>query len=176
MNSMAHRVRAERKRQGLTLGELAKKVGVSLLTLQRIETGKSSPSVALLSQIARHLNKSIVSFVEDTEKPPVFIKAKDRQIISTSSLTLHIIGPKGMIAPNIVISYGEMKKGKTTDAHTNAGIEWAYVIEGKSEVTLNGNTFIMEAGDSQSYDGRAEHSMTVLEDLKFFGVYLEESK
>ena len=106
MERVAHRIRSERKRLGLTLEELAGKVGVSPLTLQRIETGKSSPSVALLSEIAQSLNKSIVSFVEEKEKPTVFIKDKDQQIISTLSLMLKVIGPKNMVNQNIVINYG----------------------------------------------------------------------
>ena len=174
MERVARRIRSERKRLGLTLEELAGKVGISRLTLQRIETGKSSPSVALLSEIAQHLNKSIVSFVEDTEKPMVSIKDKDQQIISTPSLTLKVIGPSNMVARNIIITYGEMKKGQTTDAHCNPGVEWAYVMEGRSGVTQNGETVIMEPGDSLSYDARPEHSLTALEDLRFFGVYVKE--
>ena len=176
MERVAHRIRSERKRLGLTLEELAGKVGVSPLTLQRIETGKSSPSVALLSEIAQSLNKSIVSFVEEKEKPTVFIKDKDQQIISTPSLMLKVIGPKNMVNQNIVINYGEMKKGQTIDAHSNSGIEWAYVLEGKSEHIHNGQIVIMEAGDSLSYDARGVHSVTALEDLKFLGVYVKESE
>jgi transcriptional regulator with XRE-family HTH domain len=173
---LAHRIRSERKRLGLTMEDLAAKVGISPVTLQRIETGKSSPSVALLSEIAQNLNQSIVAFVEDVEKPTVFIKEKEQQIVSTPALKVKVIGPKNMVSPTIVITYVEMEKGKRTDAHSNPGVEFAYVIEGKSEYRRNGQIIIMEAGDSLSYDGRAEHSVAALEDLKFFGVYVKESK
>jgi len=173
MDHVAHRIRAERKRLGLTLEELARKVGISPLTLQRIETGKSSPSVALLSEIAHNLNRSIVSFVEENEKPTVFIGAADQQVISAPSLTVKIIAPKGMVNDSIVITYGEMKKGYTMDTHSNPGIEYAYMIEGKTAHRQNGQIIIMEAGDSLSYDGKTEHSVTALEDVKFFGVYVK---
>lgn len=176
MEHLAHRIRSERKRLGLTMEELAGKVGISRLTLQKIETGKSSPSVALLSEIAQNLNKSIVSLFEGAEKPTVFIKDKDQQVISTASLRLKVIGPKDMVDRDLVISYGEMKKGRSIDAHSNSGIEWAYVLEGKSEYTLNGQGLIMEAGDSLSYDARGEHSVKALENLKFIGVHLMDTK
>jgi len=54
--NVGKRVREIRKNAGLSMKELAAKVGVSFLTIQRIETGKVSPSVALLSEIAYHLN------------------------------------------------------------------------------------------------------------------------
>jgi len=59
------RVREIRKNAGLSMKELAEKVGVSFLTIQRIETGKVSPSVALLSEIAYHLNYPLASLVAE---------------------------------------------------------------------------------------------------------------
>jgi transcriptional regulator with XRE-family HTH domain len=51
---------------GFSLEKLATKVGISPITLQRIETAKSSPSLVLLSESANNLNKFILSFVEET--------------------------------------------------------------------------------------------------------------
>jgi len=42
-----------------------------------------------------------------------------------------------MIADNIVVTYGELKKGKKIDPHTNQGIECNYNIEGKAELKMN---------------------------------------
>jgi len=50
---------------GLSLEQLAHKVNISPMPLQRIEAGKSSPSVVLLANIAKHLNKPIHSFLEE---------------------------------------------------------------------------------------------------------------
>jgi transcriptional regulator with XRE-family HTH domain len=77
---VGNRVRSERKRLGLTLEELALKVGVKAITLHRIETGKSSPSVVLLSESAKHLKSSIVSFV-DIPKPIVYIKSQAQEAV-----------------------------------------------------------------------------------------------
>jgi transcriptional regulator with XRE-family HTH domain len=176
MTSTGKRIRLERKKLGLSLEAFAAKVGVSLLTLQRIETGKTSPSVALLAEIAKNLNKSIVSFVEDIEKPTIFIKDKDQQVILTPTMKLRVIGPENMVSNRIIITYGEMDKGKTIDGHSHSGIEWAYVLEGKTEHIQNGKSIIMVAGDSISYDAGVEHSVTALEKTKFFGVYLKNSE
>jgi len=61
MCTIGRKIRAERRSTGLTLEQLAKKAGISLITLERIETGKNRPSVVLLSEIAQHLGKSIHS-------------------------------------------------------------------------------------------------------------------
>jgi transcriptional regulator with XRE-family HTH domain len=175
MGTVGTKIRSERKRKGLTLEELAAKVGITIVTLQRIETGKSSPSVALLSEIAQNLDTSIVSFVQELDKPLVHLKRENQQVISNGSLKVTVVAPRKMITNNISVTYGELKKGKTIDPHCNPGIEWAYVIEGKAEHKQNGQTCIQEAGDSTCYNANIEHSVTALEKLKFIAIYVRNT-
>lgn len=174
MKQVGTKIRSERKRLGLTLEELAGRVGVSALTLQRIETGKTSPSVALLSEIAQSLNKSIVSFVEEIGRPPIVIRRNEQQTISSRNLELKVIGPDRMIARNLIVSYGEMKKGQTIDAHSDPAIEWVYVVEGRCEHKLGNESIFLETGDSMSYDARQEHAVIALEKHRFFAIRLKE--
>ena len=75
------RIREVRKRAGLTMRQLAEKLGVSYLTIQRIETDGTSPSVALLSDIAHHLNRPIISFLLGSDEKAFHIKAADQPVI-----------------------------------------------------------------------------------------------
>jgi len=170
------KIRVERKKNGLTLEQLAKKIGISAITLHRIETGKSSPSVILLSEIANVVHKPIFSFFEQKDKPFVRIQRKNQRSISSHMLKIKLIGPRNMIADNMVVTYGELKKGKKIDPHTNRGIEYNYNIEGKSELRLDGQSYFLEAGDSSVFNARLEHSVTALEKLKFFGIYVEDKE
>ncbi len=169
------KIRIERKKNGLTLEQLARKVGISSITLQRIETGKSSPSVITLSEIANAINKPIGSFFEEEGGPLIHIKRKNQRSVSSSHLKGIVIGPRKMITDNIVVIYGELKKGKSLDPHTNPGIEWVYHIEGKSELTWNGQSLFLEAGDSVSYNARMEHSVKALESLKYFTIFVADT-
>jgi transcriptional regulator with XRE-family HTH domain len=63
--------------------ELAQKVGVSCLTIQRIETGEISPSVAVLSEIAYYLKYPISSFFDRAMGVRV-IKSVDQAEIESS--------------------------------------------------------------------------------------------
>ena len=68
MDQLGRRIRKERKASGLTLEALAKIVGSSRATLQRIETGVKPPSVALLSQISNVLRKPIDELIREERK------------------------------------------------------------------------------------------------------------
>jgi len=92
MKEIGTKIRIERKKNGLTLEQLAKRVGISPITLQRIETGKSSPSVVLLSEIAQTLNKPIASFFE-IDKSLVHITRQNQRNISNRMLKIKIVWP-----------------------------------------------------------------------------------
>lgn len=176
MEELGRKIRIERRKNGLTLEQLARKVGISPITLQRIETGKTSPSVALLSEIAQNLKKTISSFVQEFDRHFVHIKRKEQRSISSPVLNVKVIGPRKMITDHISVTLAELKKGKTITAHSNEGIEWAYIMEGKCRHQQGDETFLLEAGDSVSYNARVSHSVTALEKLKFFAIYVREGE
>jgi quercetin dioxygenase-like cupin family protein/DNA-binding XRE family transcriptional regulator len=53
------RLRAERMRQGMSLREMARRLGISPSALSQIETGKAQPSVSKLFDIVNLLNTSL---------------------------------------------------------------------------------------------------------------------
>jgi len=175
MKETGGRIRIQRKKSGLTIAQLAQRIGVSPITLQRFETGKSSPSVILLSQIAQVLDKHIVTFLATPKRSFVHITGKSQRSILSHNLKIKMIGPRKMIADNIAVSYGEHKKGKTVEPHTNPGIEFAYILEGKLDFKHDNKSCILRPGDSIAYDARIEHSSTALETVKFFGIFMEDN-
>jgi len=56
---LGSRLRAERLRQGMSLREMARRLGVSASALSQIETGKAQPSVSKLFDIVNLLNTSL---------------------------------------------------------------------------------------------------------------------
>lgn len=176
MERIGTKIRTQRKKNGLTLKELAERVAISAITLQRIETGKTSPSVVLLSEIAQALNKPVSSFIEENYKPLIHIKRENQRRISNPMLKIEIIAPRKMIKDNIVVTYGVLRKGQAIDTHSNPGTEWAFNVKGTSELKLNNQTHIIESGDSIAYNARVEHSVTALEDMTFFSIYVEDDE
>jgi transcriptional regulator with XRE-family HTH domain len=175
MEKVGTRIRAERKKRGLTLEALAREVGVSLITIQRIETGKTSPSVALLSEIAQCLNKSVFSFLAENEKPFRLMNRRKQWASSNDGLKIRLIAPRNMVTDKISVTYGELRKGKRIPLHSNPGIEFAYVIAGKCELRLGGESIVLQDGDSISYNATTEHEVVALEDHKFLAIYVRDT-
>ena len=174
MDKLGTKIRAERKKKGLTLEELAREVGVSPVTIHRIETGKTSSSVATLSEIAQCLNKSIISLLSENEKPFKLMSRRKQWVSTNNGLKIRLVAHQSMITDKISVTYGELKKGKRVTLHSNPGIEFAYIISGKCELRLGGERIVLKEGDSIAYNATIEHEVVGLEDHKFFAIYVRD--
>lgn len=167
------RVREIRKNARLSMKMLAEKVGVSSLTIQRIETGKVSPSVALLSDIAYHLNYPLASLMTE-EKPVIHIKGSQQPVIESRNFELKILAHKGTLDENISVTLGKSQKGESISKHKNEGRELTYIIRGKNIFKYGKEQFELSEGDLIYHDGKELHSVTALGPCEFLNILFKE--
>jgi transcriptional regulator with XRE-family HTH domain len=164
------RIREIRKGTGLSIRQLAGRLGVSYSTMQRIETDRVSPSVSLLFQIAESLSHPISSFLEKERKPVVVIKKEDQRVIKTMLMTLRLLTARGIIDGNISVSHGKAEKGRFVGRHRNEGYELAYVLKGSCMLRYGKEKYEMHEGDVIYFDASEWHSVTALETHEFVGI------
>ena len=150
--------------------ELAKCIGVSYLTMQRIETDKVSPSVAILSDIAFHLGENITDFFQDKNKFAI-IRAGEAPKAQSGKMALELLVPKGVISDNISVTLGRIRAGEFISIHTHKGFEMTYGLKGTVVFKYGGKAYKFRKGDLVYFDARIEHSLTALEDHEFLSVY-----
>ena len=147
----------------MTLEHLAKKVGISKMTLHRIETGKTSPSIACLGDIAQALQEPITSFIDEDRAFIKVIRKMDQFIFEGDKLKARNIFPRGslssMNASNIAINYVEAEDGAKIETHSNKGFEWVFQITGKAILTYGEKEYVSKSGDVFFYDGRQTHAV-----------------
>jgi quercetin dioxygenase-like cupin family protein len=68
-----------------------------------------------------------------------------------------------LIDDNIVVTVGELRKGKLTDAHINSVREFTYIIQGECKFEQGAKTIFLKAGDSICHNAKLEHSVTTTE-------------
>ena len=168
------KIRSERNRLGLSLEAFARKVGISKMTLHRIETGTTSPSVITLTEISFHLKQPVESLIGEGD-PKVVLLPKNRQdTIMDPESGVRVLAPKGLISDRLTITAAELQKGFTIEPHKNHGFEWAYVIRGKADVTVAGKKYPIAAGDAIFYDAHFTHSIEVREKTQYVGLFLKD--
>lgn len=164
---IGQKVRDERKKMKMTLEHLAKKVGISKMTLHRIETGKTSPSIACLGDIAQALRRPLTSFIDEDRGFIKITRKKDQFSFDNDKLKARNILPRGSISPenlgSIAVNYVEAKDGAGIETHTNKGFEWVFHISGKTILYYDSKKYVSHPGDVFFYDGRRPHS------VKYYG-------
>ena len=168
------KIRSERNRLGLSLEAFARKVGISKMTLQRIETGTTSPSVITLTEISFHLKQPVESLIGEGDPRVVLLPMHRQDTIMDPESGIRVLAPRGLISDRVTITAAELEKGSTIEPHKNHGFEWAYVIRGKADVTVADRKYRIETGDAIFYDAHFVHSIEVIEKTQYVGLFLKD--
>ncbi len=171
--NIGNRIREARKQLGLNMKEFARQVGISYITLHRVETDKVSPSVALLSDIAHHLQQPIGSFFNE-EASFTLVRAGTAPTLEAKSMKLDLLLPKGVIDPGTSVSICETSAGEFINEHSNQGFELVYQIKGKTLFRYGKEECEIHEGDLLYFDGSVKHSVAAPGPGKFLTVYFSK--
>jgi transcriptional regulator with XRE-family HTH domain len=153
-------LRRLREERALSIRALAEKSGLAINTLSLIENGKSSPSVSTLQQLAIALAVPITAFFE-TEAPKrnvAFVRAGQRPRAVFDHGILEDLGADSVIErvePFVVILEPNSGSGVQEIVHT--GYEFIYCLEGRLLYTIEGQTYLLEPGDSLLFEAHHPH-------------------
>ena len=177
---MGDRLRAERRAHGLSLRELADRLGVSPSLISQVETGRAQPSVSTLYAIAAELGVSLDELLfagrqdigpgrsrrsagRDPELPPPVQRADDRKRIRLAS---GVVWDRLTTSsePGVEFLYVTYEVGGASgpeDAfQRHQGHEWGYVVSGTLHVTIGFEEYVLGPGDSISIDSMVPHRLS----------------
>jgi transcriptional regulator with XRE-family HTH domain len=184
------RLRAERLRQGMSLREMARRVGVSASALSQIETGKAQPSVSKLFDIVNLLETSLDGLlagasgrapagrdqVADGHGGPVdanhgyetegffsFQQSGEHEVLELES-GVHWRRLTAGSLPGVEflhVSYAPGARSSRDGAYMrHAGQEFGYVLSGRLVVDVGFESFRLGAGDSISFPAPTPHRLS----------------
>jgi transcriptional regulator with XRE-family HTH domain len=178
-DGVGQRLRAERERQGMSLRELARRLGMSPSALSQIETGRSRPSVGTLYAIVTELGMSLdelfgssragrapVALVEAESAgaaPSPVQRAEARKGLELESgVRWERLTPTAEPATDFLyVVYavgGASSRAGTYMRHT--GREYGVVLSGRLRVSLGfDETHELEPGDSIAFDSARPHRL-----------------
>jgi transcriptional regulator with XRE-family HTH domain len=162
-------LRAERLRQGLSLRETARRLGISASALSQIETGKAHPSVGKLFDIVNLLNVSIdglrAADAVVTRNGHGFTslqRAGDHETLDLESGVRWRRLTAGSY-PGVEFLHVEYQPGgRSTGDGTfmrHAGQELGYLLSGRLRVDVGFDSHELGPGDSISFPATTPHRL-----------------
>ena len=158
--SVGRRLRALRDERDLSARAVAERSGLAVNTLSLIETGKTSPSVSTLQQIAVALDVPITEFFE-TGAPKsniAHVRSDRRPRAAFAHGILEDLGAgmsRRAVEPFIVTL--EPGAGSGADPIVHTGYEFVFCLEGRMAYTIEERTYLLEPGDSLLFESHLPH-------------------
>lgn len=167
MLPVGEKIKILREKAGISLKDLADKLGYSQALLNQIENHMVSPPLGALMKIARALHVSVGEIWGEHGGEPYILTKKDEgrtvsRFASKEGISYGYAyeslgsGMKDRHFEPFIISL-EPPTVKLPPPSSHDGEEFLYVLSGKVEIHLDGHTDVMEPGDSIQYDARVPH-------------------
>ena len=156
------KIRKIRKDKKLTLQDVAKVSKLSISLLSEIERNNKAPSISTLLKIAEALDTRAYLLLDEGIREDISVVRKDdRKSIESNfpRVTYEAINGK-IMGGNLQILMVTAATGEYLSVeklHHHIGEECAFVLQGKIEVTVEGEQFVLEEGDAIYFHSRIPH-------------------
>jgi transcriptional regulator with XRE-family HTH domain len=162
-------LRAERLRQGLSLRETARRLGISASALSQIETGKAQPSVGKLFDIVNLLNVSVDGLLaadavaaRDGQGFVSLQRTGDHETLELESGVRWRRLTAGSF-PGVEFLHVEYQPGGSSTGDStfmrHAGQEFGYVLSGRLTIHVGFDAHQLGPGDSISFPATTPHRL-----------------
>lgn len=143
----------------MTLQELSNASGVSVGYLSQVERDNAVPTLGTLAGIAASLDVRIDYFIATPRQADNVTRAATRPNFSVSgtSIIYEQIGAEfaGHELTSFILN---MPAGYRSETVQHQGEELIYILEGEVSQVVDGQEFLLKAGDSMHYLGQHPHS------------------
>ncbi len=159
---LGRRIKQERLRRGLTLKDIEAKVGISATHLSEVERGKSSPTVGVLEKIARALGTRSALLIDAASGLPVShtrpghrrVVFNEHVTVRTESLSMSFPGAE----ISILLKTYAQGVAPLGPPHAHEGEEFVHVLQGKLNVRVGDEDYLLDPGDSLHFKSTRPHA------------------
>jgi len=184
---VGERLRVHRRAKGLSLRELAERLGVSPSLISQIERGRARPSVSTLFAIVTELDASLDELLFNDERPSALAASTEPGArpspVQEAATRHHIRLASGVVwerlttasQPGVEFLFvvydvgGASSPGDTYQNHS--GYEWGYVISGVLEVIIGFDRYVLQPGDAVSLDSSMPHRLANIGDTPVHAIW-----
>lgn len=166
MEMIGINIKRLRQEKGFTLKEFASKVSVSASFISQVESGKISPSLSKLKNIADSLNTTVGLLIGEnsltgTSNPSPVVRKDERKQASDlgDGINVRLLSspdPYKQMEPLLITMVDKAISGDKPYQHY--GQEFILVLKGKCEIVLNNTKYILNKGDSIYFNSNTPHS------------------
>jgi DNA-binding XRE family transcriptional regulator/quercetin dioxygenase-like cupin family protein len=162
--AIARNVRELRLQTGVSVAEMAARIGISKAMLSKIENAHTSCSLGTLARLAQGLDVPVTSLFRgaDAERPASFVRAgRGTPIVRNGTQVGHeyqlLGGLRGEHKRLECLHVTLSEKSETYPLFQHPGTEFIYMLEGVMDYSHSRSVYRLSPGDSLQLDGEGAH-------------------
>ncbi|MBX5486399.1 MAG: XRE family transcriptional regulator [Mycolicibacterium hassiacum] len=162
--AIGRNVRQLRLQHGLTVAEMAARIGISKAMMSKIENAQTSCSLSTLALLAKGFDVPVTSLFRgaDVQRPASFVKAGEGpRIVRAGSREGHEYQMLGSLRgehrrlESLLVTLSH--KSQTYPLFQHPGTEFIYMLEGVMDYSHSRTVYRLHPGDSLQFDGEGAH-------------------
>lgn len=152
------KLRNIRSMKGLSIEGLANHIGVSKLTLGKIERGDANPTLSVLWKIASGLSIPLTSLFSVESDVLISRKKEGIQINSLDKVfsVEHMFNNNSQ-SFELYRGYLQPNSEYESEAHTSGVVEYVTVMSGELTIEVRGSSYVLQEHDSISFKADSVH-------------------
>jgi DNA-binding transcriptional MerR regulator/quercetin dioxygenase-like cupin family protein len=156
-NAIGVRLRHLRIRRGLSLAQVAKAVGISLGFLSALERSHMSASVSTLRKLARFYKTNILDFFDPAESNVRLVSPDKRKVLEAGpGVRMELLAwGNTVMEPHL---FRIAPQGSSGESYHHEGEEFLYILQGELQISLEGEEYHLQPGDSFYFESATPHS------------------
>jgi transcriptional regulator with XRE-family HTH domain len=166
---IGQKIKERRQELKMSLRDLGEKTDLSASFLSQIENDLTEPSISSLQKIALALKVPMFNFLNEEDHPERVVRSNARKRLSFPNPHLQYELLTDDLNHQMAGFLIRLKSGESQTAQHlyKATEEFMYVLEGKLEICISENIYLLEPGDSIYYEGASllRFSAVGMEDL-----------
>lgn len=153
------RLRAARRKRGLTLEQLGAATGLSKGFISHVERDVTAPSVASLLAICEAVRLPIGSLFENGDARLVRAGEAPQIFFGGRNIAEYVLTPRAERRVQVLQTILEPGGTGGDEAYTlPVEVEVAYVVEGELELVIDRATYTLKKGDAITFAGHDPHT------------------
>ena len=185
IKEMGKRIRELREIEGLTVGEMSEKTGVSISEYVACENGEKDLNFAFIYRCANAFGVNVTDIIEGysplLSAYTLTRNGEGQEIANAHGMTYYNLAYsfQNRIAEPLYVKsiYDEQAQNQPIECTSHTGQECDIVVEGELLIQVGGHKEILKKGDSIYYDSSTPHGMIAVggKDCIFYAIVLNPS-
>jgi transcriptional regulator with XRE-family HTH domain len=183
-DDIARRLRAQRERQQVSIRELARRLGMSPSAISQIETGRTRPSVATLYAIVNELRISLDDILghsvngrsgAEGDVARTVVRRADREALNLGTgVRWERLTPTWDKDIDFIFVTYEVGGASSAEGEMmrHQGKQYGLIITGRLHVAVGFESYLLDAGDSITFDSTVPHRLSNPGEEPTTGVWL----